>query len=151
MEDMSKCTDPEYCAMFPRTEDRLDLLAISKLCRRGRYDDTDADAGAAVGASSVSTAGSSNSKGSSKGKSSNNVGIGTLFEDLARMTTSSKAFNACNAHFLPWRLADMMERAVRRLKARLAQEHRIPSLLHSLQQDEEDLQEQLDNAKAVDM
>ena len=34
---MSQCTDPEYTAMFPTVEERMDLLAISRLCRKGRY------------------------------------------------------------------------------------------------------------------
>ena len=135
MEDMSQCLDPEYCAMFPRVEDRLDLPAISTLCRKGRYDDDSVSAGASAGAA----------------KAINSVGIGALFGDLARMVANSKAFNACNAHFLPWRLADMMECAVMRLKACLAQEHGIPSLLHSLQQDAEDLQEQRASTMAVEM
>ncbi len=39
MQDLSQCTDPEYTAMFPTVEERMDLLAISRLCRKGRYSD----------------------------------------------------------------------------------------------------------------
>ncbi len=43
MQDLSQCTDPEYTAMFPTVEERMDLLAISRLCRKGRYSDDDGD------------------------------------------------------------------------------------------------------------
>lgn len=152
MEDMSKCTDPEYCAMFPRAEDRLDLPAIARLCHRGRYDDDPVADSASAGVSGAAgRKGAVSGAASRAAKGTNSVGIGALFEDLARMVANSKAFNACNAHFLPWRMAHMMECAVLGLKARLAREHGIPSLLHSLQRDQEDLQEQRASSMAVEM
>jgi hypothetical protein len=73
----------EYRDMFPAAKDHLCLPVLAKLCKRGRY--------------SVDAAG---------------VGIATLFRDLERMTANSKQFNSSNANFLPWRLADFMEKTV---------------------------------------
>eukprot|EP01032_Pedospumella_encystans_P004291 gene4291-5083_t len=43
LQDMSQCTDPEYTAKFPTEEERMDLLAISRLCRKGRYSDEEGE------------------------------------------------------------------------------------------------------------
>jgi hypothetical protein len=141
-QDMSKCQDADYCAMFPAEEERWDLPRISRLCRQGRYSD-DADDASAGSASSTS-------KNSLRGGKAY-LGILVLFQDLAHMVQQSKRYNACNAAFLPWRLADMMECAVQRLKRALAEERGIACLQNSLREDERELQQQAEDAQAVDV
>jgi hypothetical protein len=128
-QDMSNCRDANYCATFPGAEERWDLPRISRLCRQGRYSD---DADDASGGRAY-------------------LGILALFQDLARMVQQSKRYNACNAAFLPWRLADMMESAVQRLKRVLAEERDITCLQNSLCEDERELQQQAEDAQAVDV
>ena len=111
--------------MFPSGEDRLDLPCISKLCRKGRYDNDD-------GGGSC-------------------IGITVLFDDLQKMVQQSKRFNACNRSFLPWRQADMMEQAVLTLKARLAEHHALPSLQSALQQDLANAEEDREEAMPVEL
>ena len=143
---MSQCRDEEYCALVPAPEDRLDLLAIGKLSRKGRYDDS----------GSSSSGGSSDGKGTSGGggggaKNRANIGIVTLFEDLQKMVRNSKRFNDNNRAFLPWRMADMMDKAVFSLKSALASHHGIVSLQNSLQADLDALRESQQETEAVDM
>lgn len=108
---------------------QADLLVISRLCHQGRCDrDTASDAAdpsCAVGSSFKAKADAAVSS----------VGIGALFVDLQRMVAQSKTCNANNPHFLPWCLADMMDKALYRLKVVLAEAHGIPSLVQSLKLD----------------
>jgi hypothetical protein len=141
-QDMSKCQNADYCAMFPAAEERWDLPRISRLCRQGRYSD-DAD-NASAGS------GSGSGKHSLRGGGAH-LGILALFQDLARMVQQSKRYNACNAAFLPWRLADMMECAVQRLKRVLAEERGIVCLQNSLREDQREMLQQAEDAQAVDV
>lgn len=151
---MSQCQEADYCAMFPRAEDRWDLPRISRLCRQGRYsascDDTST-------LSSSSSLGSKNRRAGVSAVAAGAVdpraelGLLALFLDLQRMIAQSKAFNACNAAFLPWRLADMLQCAVQRLKRVLAKQRGIACLQHSLEEDEYERAQQAQETQAVDL
>ena len=51
--DMSACEDPDYLALCsgaqPSAEDCFDLVSISRLCRKGRYDDEGGKRGVGAG------------------------------------------------------------------------------------------------------
>jgi len=83
----------EYVDMFPDEKDQIDLLKISKLCSKGRYE------------------------------GARDVGILTLFDDLQRMVNNGKYFNQCNMSFQPWRLADMLDKELLALRELLATYH----------------------------
>ena len=104
---LSLSTDAQYCQLFPRSEDRLDLGVLNTLCTQGRYDTAE-------------------------------VGIAVLFDDLQRMVANSKTLNAANPNFLPFKQADMMEKAISRLKATLADKHGIDSLKEAIKQHKEE-------------
>lgn len=95
----------EFCQMFPKTEDQIDLHVIGQWLRSGRYE------------------GEHNSSA---------LGICTLLRDLDRMVSNAKRFNQCNRLFLPWRLGDMAEHALIRLRADLIAAH--PALSAALSQ-----------------
>ena len=125
---MAHCMDPEYCDMFPDPDQRLCMPALARLCRQGRYSDAE----------------SSNSPQSY-------LGLLALFTDLQRMVAQSKAFNASNRAFLPWRLAEMLERAVGHLKSVLAERRGIACLQSSLREDCEAEMELMQLSQAVDV
>jgi hypothetical protein len=121
MSSMRDCKDPEYCALFPNPQDRWDLCCIQSMAREGRYGEDDAPTSA--------------------------VGVVTLFEDLQAMVRNSKLLNASNPHFLPWRMADMLEKAIFRLKCALADARGISSLQESVQFDLVQLKTAMDDEK----
>lgn len=102
--DMSE----EYVAMFPQSEDQLDVYVIGNWLAQGRYSPVDEN-----------------------GARSNTLGIVTLLRDFDRMVAHAKKFNACNASFLPWRQADMAETFLSTLRSNLARKHiqMAPALL----------------------
>lgn len=127
-QDMSQCTDPDYCALFPSAEARWDLPRISRLCRQGRY-----------------------TAAAEEGRQAAELGVLALFRDLQRMVAQSKAFNACNAAFLPWRLADMLGCAVGRLQRVLAEKRGMACLQRCLEEDEQERLLQAEDNQAVDI
>jgi hypothetical protein len=136
MADMSQCQDSEYCALFPHAEDRWDLPRITRLCRQGRYSSTD-------------TPGSITKRRG--GDAPAELGLLALFLDLERMIAQSKAFNACNAAFLPWRMAHMLQSAVGRLKRTLAEERGIACLQRSLEQEDDERAQLALETQAVEL
>lgn len=127
MLDMSQCEDGDYCALFPSAEDRWDLPRITRLCRQGRYSGTGSDSTSAE------------------------LGILALFIDLERMVAQSKAYNDCNAAFLPWRLAHMLQCAVHRLKQTLAEERGLACLQRSLEEEGRELAQRAREMEAEDL
>ena len=74
-------------------------------------------------------------KHAAKGRYDGDLGIIALFRDLETMIANSKQFNKENSAFLPWRLADVLEKAVLSMKIYIAEERKIPSLRQALEND----------------
>ena len=84
--------------MFPDKMDQLNWSFIEKMEVEGRYE------------------------------SNGNNGLLNLFEDLQRMVDNSKQFNSSNICFLPWRCADMMDKALLDLRTDLGKLHGIEEI-----------------------
>jgi hypothetical protein len=112
---------PAFREQFPDKADWLDLKVIAKQAARGRYDGSD------------------------------HVGIATLFRDLERMVANSKTFNSKNQDFLPWRMADMMEKTVLHIKQHIAKARPSIASLHDALQQDRSMQQEMEMEAAQEI